>query len=119
VLDQLDTNRHIKHRLYRQHSSQKGNIFIKDLSKLGRDLSKVIIVDNIAENFQLQPNNGIFIKSWFDDPTDTALSELSPILVQIAKKDVGDIRVALKELKEKMIKEILRGNPAPHLNLNL
>lgn len=98
---------------------QKNNYFVKDLSKLGRDLSKVIIIDNMAENFQLQPQNGIFIKSWFDDPEDTALSELLPILVQIAKKAVGDIRVALRELKEQMIKEILKGNPNPHLNLNL
>lgn len=34
----------------------------------------------MAENFQLQPDNGIFIKSWFDDMTDTALSELAPLL---------------------------------------
>ncbi len=48
---------------------------------MGRDISKVIIVDNVAENFQLQPDNGIFIKSWFDDPTDTALQELAPLLI--------------------------------------
>jgi CTD small phosphatase-like protein 2 len=119
VLDQLDPNVYVKHRLYRQHSVKKGNFFLKDLSKLGRDLSKVIIVDNVAENFQLQPHNGIFIKSWFDDPNDTALNELLPILVQIAKKGVQDVRVALRELKEQMIKEILKGNPNPHLNLNL
>ena len=119
MLDQLDTNAHIKHRLFRQHSVQKGNFFLKDLGKIGRDLSKVIIVDNVAENFQLQPHNGIFIKSWFDDPQDTALNELLPILVQIAKKGVSDVRVALRELKEQMIREILKGNPNPHLNLNL
>ena len=50
------------------------------MSKLGRDLSKVIIVDNVAENFQLQPDNGIFIRSWFDDMNDTALLELAPLL---------------------------------------
>ena len=38
------------------------------------------MVDNVAENFQLQPDNGIFIKSWFDDMSDTALSELAPLL---------------------------------------
>jgi CTD small phosphatase-like protein 2 len=119
VLDQLDPSSYVKHRLYRQHSAQKGNFFLKDLAKLGRDLSKVIIVDNVAENFQLQPHNGIFIKSWFDDPNDTALSDLLPILIQIAKKGVQDVRTALRELKEQMIKEILKGNPNPHLNLNL
>lgn len=37
-------------------------------------------MDNVAENFQLQPDNGIFIKSWFEDMTDTALEELAPLL---------------------------------------
>jgi CTD small phosphatase-like protein 2 len=55
-------------------------VFVKDLSRIGRDMSKTIIVDNVAENFQLQPDNGIFIKSWFDDMNDTALSELAPLL---------------------------------------
>ena len=52
----------------------------QDLSRLGRDLAKMIIVDNLAENFKLQPDNGIFIKAWYDDPEDTALLELSPLL---------------------------------------
>lgn len=53
---------------------------MKDLARIGRDLSKVIIVDNIAESFLLQPENGICIKSWYDDPADTALNELAPFL---------------------------------------
>jgi CTD small phosphatase-like protein 2 len=48
----------------------------------------MIIVDNIAENFQLQPENGIFIKSWFTDEKDTALFELAPLLVAIAQSQV-------------------------------
>jgi len=55
-------------------------VFVKDLSKIGRPLNKTIIVDNIAENFARQPDNGIFIKSWFEDPNDTALLELAPLL---------------------------------------
>lgn len=54
----------ISHRLYRQHTTSNGQSCIKDLSLLGRDLSKVIIVDNLPDNFQLQPENGISIQSW-------------------------------------------------------
>jgi len=76
------------------------DVFIKDLSNLGRDLNKCIIVDNITENFLLQPENGISIKSWFDDPDDTALVDLAPLLRQIVEQMVPDIRLALKESKE-------------------
>lgn len=43
---------------------------VKDLSKLGRDLSKTLIVDNVRDNYKRQPENGILIKSWYDDPKD-------------------------------------------------
>jgi len=51
VLDQIDKNKYITSRLYRQHAMPHGNVFVKDLSRLGRDLSRTIIVDNVAENF--------------------------------------------------------------------
>jgi CTD small phosphatase-like protein 2 len=56
---------------------------VKDLSKLGRDLDKTIIVDNIAENFLLQKMNGIFVQTWYEDPQDIELKQLIPLLKQI------------------------------------
>ena len=53
VLDQIDKEKRITYRLYRQHALPYGPVFVKDLSRIGRDLSKTIIVDNVAENFQL------------------------------------------------------------------
>ena len=47
---------------------------------MGRDLKRIIIIDNIAENFKNQPENGIFIKSFFNDMKDRSLSELTPLL---------------------------------------
>ena len=37
--------------LDRRHTTIKGENMIKDLSHLGRDLSKVVIIDNLSENF--------------------------------------------------------------------
>jgi CTD small phosphatase-like protein 2 len=71
-------------------------VYIKDLSRLGRDLSKTIIVDNVPENFLLQQSNGIFITSWFDDVTDTALYELGAILKNQSILQSDDLREALK-----------------------
>lgn len=104
AINQIDPNGYISHRLYRQHAIPWGNVYIKDLSRLGRDLRKVIIVDNVPENFQLQQDNGIFITSWFDDVTDTALSELSTILTDVAKLQSDDLRQALRDYRELMYK---------------
>jgi TFIIF-interacting CTD phosphatase-like protein len=42
------------------------------------------------------------IKSWFDDPYDTALSELAPMLSLISSSKVEDVRKELNSLKNKM-----------------
>jgi CTD small phosphatase-like protein 2 len=80
ILDELDKEGCISYRLYRQHALPYEGNYIKDLSRVGRALHKMIIVDNLAENFQFQSENGIMIKTWVGDPKDTALFELAPIL---------------------------------------
>lgn len=118
VINEIDKHKYITHRLYRQHASPHGIVFVKDLSKLGRDLSKIIIVDNVAENFQMQPDNGIFIKSWFSDQKDTALSELAPLLKEIVVKKWDDVRDALRKFRDQMIEQISRGITNPKLSLD-
>mmetsp|Transcript_3707 Transcript_3707/g.8973 ORF Transcript_3707/g.8973 Transcript_3707/m.8973 type:complete len:765 (-) Transcript_3707:696-2990(-) len=83
VMDQIDPNKLIHHRLYRQHALPWGPLFIKDLSKLGRPLERTLIIDNVAENFMLQPEHGIFIQAWYDDQNDMALIDLQPLLEEL------------------------------------
>ena len=74
-------------------------------------------MDNISENFLLQPENGISIKSWYTDEYDTALMQLAPLLMQIVKQQVPDVRQALRESKEKLMKMIMDGeNTSEQLN---
>ena len=63
----------ISHRLYRQHTIPLRGYYLKDLSRLGRSIKKTLIVDNLEENFSLQPENGLAIKTWLSDGKDTAL----------------------------------------------
>lgn len=81
ILDRMDTELSISHRLYRNNCSYCDNVYQKDLAKLDRDLSKTMIVDNNPDNFQLQPDNGIYIRSWYNDPDDEALMRLAPLLI--------------------------------------
>lgn len=97
VLDRLDVNNTVAHRLYRCSTSNANGFMFKDLSKLGRDLAKMLIVDNKPENFAFQPENGIEILSWYDDPSDNALVELTGVLSAVGGRAGLDLRVAMKE----------------------
>lgn len=105
ILDRIDPSHHISFRLYRQHTQPQNGVYLKDLSRLGRDLSKTIIVDNNAENFSLQPENGIYIKTWHDDPGDNALSQLARLLTSVALQSPADVRIALQQLQERLQKK--------------
>lgn len=92
ILDDVDSKRYISHRLYREFTVPKGFSHLKDLSKIGRDLNKTIIVDNIRDNFSAQPENGIAVKSWFCNPEDRVLKEMMPFLISIVKDGIQDVR---------------------------
>lgn len=53
VIDTIDPTKLINFRLFRHHTIRDDMLFLKDLSRLGRSLSKVIIIDNVEENFSL------------------------------------------------------------------
>lgn len=99
ILNDLDRSGYISHRLYRDHTKCKHGVYIKDLSKLGRDISKCIIVDNIEENFQAQPDNGIPIKGWYHDSSDRELEKYANFLRDLAIKRVKDVRPEVKQFK--------------------
>ena len=94
-------------RLYRQHTIFRDNIFIKDLTKLGRDLSQIIIVDNMPQNFCLQKENGILINNYFgQDNGDKTLYSLGDILMKIAQRFGRDVRNEIKKYKEEIFTKI-------------
>ncbi len=107
ILDAIESNKlYFDYRLYRQHTIVYNNDFIKDLSKLGRDLSKVVIVDNMPQNFRLQKENGIFIKAfWGEDNYDTALYDLGIILEKIAL-EYKDLRKGLNYYKDEILNKV-------------
>jgi CTD small phosphatase-like protein 2 len=48
-------------------------------------MDKTIIIDNISDNFIIQPDNGIFCSTWYDDMNDRFLEEITPLLIQMAE----------------------------------
>jgi len=88
VLDQLDPDRTlVHHRLYRDTCSvnEHGGYF-KDLNVLGRNLDKVVLVDNSLTSLALQPDNGIPCRTWTEDPEDRELLDLIPIIKELDRQ---------------------------------
>ena len=104
ILNSLEENgKYFDYVLYRQHTTIQNEEFIKDLSKIGRKLSNVVIVDNMPQNFRLQKQNGIYIKPfWGTDNDDDVLFYLGKVLIQIANEG-GDLRNGLKKYKKEII----------------
>ena len=118
ILNQLDINGDIiKYRLYRQHTSIVGCNVYKDLSKIGRDLSKTIIIDNLRENFKMQPNNGIFIKTWTSDINDIQFRDLKKILKDIVNYNVNDVREIILKMNDEI--RISKNVINPYSNIDI
>ena len=114
ILDAIEIKKgkYFNYRLYRNHCSIINNSFIKDISLIGRDLNKMIIVDNMQQNFKLQKENGILISSfWGEDSNDKALLQLGRILVTIATDMIDknyniDIRDLITKYKDDILKNV-------------
>ena len=94
LLDILDKEKNIKHRLYRDHCTYINGIYIKDLKKCNRSLKDLIIVDNSPIAYTFDSDNGLPILTWIDDPDDRELMKLLPILEFLSK--VKDVRIFTK-----------------------
>ncbi|XP_076929729.1 uncharacterized protein LOC143594264 isoform X2 [Bidens hawaiensis] len=91
LLDILDPDgKIISRRAYRDSCIFADGSYTKDLTVLSVDLAKIVLIDNSPQVFRLQVNNGIPIKSWFDDPSDCALISLLPFLETLV--DAQDVR---------------------------
>jgi RNA polymerase II subunit A small phosphatase-like protein len=93
VLDLLDKYKVVRSRLFREHcNNHKGN-YVKDMSRLGRDIKDIIIVDNSPASYLWHPENAIPVLSWFDDMNDTELLDLVPFMEDLTSVD--DVRAVL------------------------
>eukprot|EP00656_Telonema_subtile_P003789 TRINITY_DN11714_c0_g1_i4.p1 TRINITY_DN11714_c0_g1~~TRINITY_DN11714_c0_g1_i4.p1 ORF type:complete len:264 (+),score=24.21 TRINITY_DN11714_c0_g1_i4:251-1042(+) len=90
LLDLLDPCGRMSIRLYRDSCSMIDGLFLKDLNRVQRELSRTVLIDNSPVSMLLQPDNSILVSSFYTDRQDNALYKLLPILRDLHHMD--DIR---------------------------
>ena len=94
--------KYFSYRLYRENAIIRNNNYYKDLSILGRDIKKIIIIDDTKEHI-LQEENCLIIKPFItqseENNNDFILFDLILILIRIANEKPSDIRKSLKNYK--------------------
>ncbi|KAG9679631.1 hypothetical protein KCU81_g5739, partial [Aureobasidium melanogenum] len=94
VIDWVERERkYFSGRYYRQHCTFRNGAYIKDLTQVEPDLSKVMILDNSPMSYIFHEDNAIPIEGWISDPTDNDLLHLVPLLEGL--QYVTDVRALL------------------------
>ena len=84
IIDKIDEKGVlISHRLYKPHVIFERGKSVKKLNLIGRDLNKIIFVDNMKCNAKYNPKNLYLIPSWTDDIYDDELFKLKEKLKYI------------------------------------
>ena len=98
--------------LYRNHITldEDGNN-VKNLDLIGRNIKKIIIIDDIPRYFKLQKDNGINIKPFLGNISSdkNTLKTLSYILkkIRIDAEETNDIRISLKKFKHMLYPDVI------------
>ena len=104
VIDGFDCKDKIDYKLCREYTVEDNGINIKDLSKLGRDLNKIIIIDNIEDNYKHQPYNGLNISDFEGDENDNELQLILDDLLEIVKYPGKNVIEELPRIRKNMQK---------------
>lgn len=96
VTDHLDQCGVFRARLFRESCVFHQGCYVKDLSRLGRDLQKTLILDNSPASYIFHPKNAVPVLSWFDDLDDAELLNLLPLFEELSQAD--DVYTCLDQL---------------------
>ena len=72
-------------------------MFVKDLTRLGRRIEDIIIIDNNPQSYLFTPQNAIPCTAWYDNRADDELRQLVPVLEKLARFK-GDVRRILRKI---------------------
>ena len=99
VVTSLDKSGCIMHRLYRDATYYKDGVHMKDLSRLNRNINRMVVLDDDPLECGMNPENMIRIPPYTDpnDREDKALERITPFLIEIAREGYDNIPELLRQ----------------------
>ncbi|KAJ1918580.1 mitochondrial inner membrane protein required for protein import [Mycoemilia scoparia] len=105
IMQKLDPLGYAPFRLYKECMSHINGKNVKDLSRINRDLSRVIVMDVNPEMFSRQSDNGIQVKPWRGEAGDDWLDRIIPFFEYLHMMEPKDVRPWLKVYQGKDLPE--------------
>jgi import inner membrane translocase subunit TIM50 len=68
------------YRLYREHHRLEGDVHLKDLDYLNRELSNVIVIETNSKRMRTHPENGVLLKKWEGQEGDEEIYKITECL---------------------------------------
>ena len=90
IIDKIDYKNYISYILYKKHIIYEDGNAIKKLDMIGRDLNKIVFVDNLENNAKYNKKNLYLISSWFNNIYDNQIYKLKEKLLNIANSGKYD-----------------------------
>ena len=103
IINKIDSKNYVDYILNKNHITNIDGNMVKKLDLIGRDLNKIIYVDNLEKNAQYNKKNLYLISSWYNNIFDKELLILKNKLIDISTcgKFNDDITKGLLEEEQK------------------
>ena len=107
IVNKLDRdNIYISYRLYRCHCTYEDGKSVKKLSLMGRDLNKIVFVDDLKRNAKYNMKNLALVSQWIDNIYDNEIINLKNKLKYIALCGKYDEDITKGLIDEKITEDI-------------
>ena len=107
IVNKLDRdNIYISYRLYRCHCTYEDGKSVKKLSLIGRDLNKIVFVDDLKRNAKYNMKNLALVSQWIDNIYDDEIINLTNKLKYIALCGKYDEDITKGLIDEKITEDI-------------
>ena len=107
IVNKLDRdNIYISYRLYRCHCTYEDGKSVKKLSLMGRDLNKIVFVDDLKRNAKYNMKNLALVSKWIDNIYDNEIINLKNKLKYIALCGKYDEDITKGLIDEKITEDV-------------